>query len=59
MSYTRAYEDGTECSETLAIKLHTPQNNPKEKITAFKTRRKSEINNFKFIVHITVVNSAP
>jgi hypothetical protein len=25
-----AYEDGTECSETSAIKQHTPGNNPKD-----------------------------
>jgi hypothetical protein len=24
-TYPFAYEDGTECSETLAIKLHTPE----------------------------------
>jgi len=27
-----AYEDGTECSETLAYKLQTPGNYPKESI---------------------------
>jgi hypothetical protein len=27
-----AFEDGTECSETLATKLHTPENIPKENI---------------------------
>jgi hypothetical protein len=33
----------TECSETLAIKLHTPENNPK-KIYDIKKKRNSEIN---------------
>jgi hypothetical protein len=27
-----AYEDGTECSETSAYKIHTPGNYPKENI---------------------------
>jgi hypothetical protein len=31
-SYPLAYEDGTGCSETLATKLHTPENIPKENI---------------------------
>jgi hypothetical protein len=30
--YLLAYEDGTECSETLAFKLQTPGNNPKQNI---------------------------
>jgi len=30
-AYT-AYEDGTECSETLAYKIQTPGNHPKERI---------------------------
>jgi hypothetical protein len=29
-SYLPAYEDGTECSETLAFKLQTPVNHPEE-----------------------------
>jgi hypothetical protein len=31
-SYLLAYEDGTECSETLAFKLQTPVNHPEESI---------------------------
>jgi hypothetical protein len=31
-SYLSAYEDGTECSETLAYKIHTPGNYPEESI---------------------------
>jgi hypothetical protein len=31
-SYLPAYEDGTQCSETLAFKLQTPGNNPEESI---------------------------
>jgi hypothetical protein len=27
-----AYEDGTECSETSAYNIHTPENHPKETI---------------------------
>ena len=30
---TTAYEDGTECSETLEYKIQTPGNHPKEKNT--------------------------
>jgi hypothetical protein len=37
----------TACYETLAIKLHTPENNPKENNTTFKTRRKSETKKYK------------
>jgi hypothetical protein len=29
-SFLLAYEDGTECSETLPFKLQTPGNNPEE-----------------------------
>jgi hypothetical protein len=32
ISYLHAYEDGTECSETLAFKLKTPVNHPEESI---------------------------
>jgi hypothetical protein len=31
-SYLSAYEDGTECSETSAYKIHTPGNYPEEGI---------------------------
>jgi len=31
-SYLSAYENGTECSETLAYKIHTPGNYPKQSI---------------------------
>jgi hypothetical protein len=30
--YLLAYEDGTECSETLAFKLQTPEKTPEESI---------------------------
>jgi len=42
-SYLPAYEDGTECFETSAHKIQTPENYPKH--TTFKTRRKFEIKN--------------
>jgi hypothetical protein len=32
MKYLLAYEDGTEYSETLALKLQMPMNNPEESI---------------------------
>jgi len=31
-SYLPAYEDGTECSETLAYKMQTPGNYPEESV---------------------------
>jgi len=31
-SYLPAYEDGTECSETSAYKIQTPENYPEESI---------------------------
>jgi hypothetical protein len=31
-SYLPAYEDGTECSETMAFKLQTTVNRPEERI---------------------------
>ena len=34
-SYLLAYEDGTECSETLAYKIQTPGNHPEERIYIF------------------------
>jgi hypothetical protein len=34
-SYLHAYEDGTECSETSAYKIHTPGNYPEESIQPF------------------------
>jgi len=32
MNHLPAYEDGTECSETQAHKIQTPENYPKENI---------------------------
>jgi len=32
LSYLLAYEDGTECSETSAYKIQTPENYPEESI---------------------------
>ena len=46
-SHLHAYEDGTECSETLAYKIQTPGNYPEESIQQPK-RLKNDIliNNF-------------
>jgi hypothetical protein len=44
-SYLPAYEDGTECSETSAYKIHTPGNYPEESIhhSEYSERLKSRI----------------
>jgi hypothetical protein len=52
-SYLPAYEDGTQCSETLAFKLQMLVNNPGKKHTTFRTRQKFEINIFSDNSHIS------
>jgi hypothetical protein len=41
--YLPAYENGTECSETLAYKIQTPGNYPEKSYATFRTRGKFEI----------------
>jgi hypothetical protein len=42
-TYSPMKMEQTECSETLAFKLHTPVNRPEKKYMTFRTRRKFEI----------------
>jgi hypothetical protein len=43
----------TQCSETSALKLLKPGNNPEESITTFRTQRKFEIKNSRALLSIS------